>query len=249
MKTISVALIALFAIMLTGFAANDIRQDMVRLDKIYIASLALTSQGKVAESRKVVSALQLEWQAFRKRHYNANPRDAQWKPDFDHVNSMVNEAVKIVASERVVTDAHESLEHVRQVLMSLRQRNRIDYFIDRLTAFHEPMEAIVLAAKDKTGDTLTEADIARIRKALPQAEQAWQRVATANLDASDYMLVPAQADDARKLMALEKTSLGALKNALAAGDKARIAQAAVAIKPNFAKLFMTFGDLKPYSSL
>lgn len=79
-------------------------------------------------------------------------------------------------------------------------RNGIDYFIDRLTAFHEPMEAIVLAAKDKTGDTLTDADIALIRKRMPQAEQAWQRVAAAKLDASDYRLTPAQADDARELM-------------------------------------------------
>ena len=113
---------------------------------------------------------------------------------------MVNDAVKIVVSERKVTDAHEALEHVREVLMKLRQRNGIDYFIDRLTAFHEPMEAIVLAAKDKTGDTLTDADIALIRKRMPQAEQAWQRVAAAKLDASDYRLTPAQADDARELM-------------------------------------------------
>jgi hypothetical protein len=161
---------------------------------------------------------------------------------------MVAEAAGIVASDRKVTDAHEALEHVRDVLMKLRQRNRIDYFIDGLTAFHEPMEAIVLAAKDKTGDSLDAADIARIRKALPQAEQAWHRVAAAKLDANDYMLTPAQADDARKLMTLENAALSALKDALAASDKARIAQAAVAIKPNFAKLFMIFGDFKSYGS-
>jgi hypothetical protein len=249
MNIANIFMVAITVMLLTGFAANDIRQDMVKLDKVYIASLALTSQGKVAESRMAVGALQKEWQGFRDRHYNANPRDSQWKLDFDHVNAMVNDAGKIVASERKVTDAHESLEHVRQVLMSLRQRNRIDYFIDGLTAFHEPMETIVLAAKDKTGDTITESDIARIGKMLPQAEQAWQRVATTKFDAGDYMLTPAQADDARKLIALEKASLGALKDAFAAGDKARVAQAAVAIKPNFAKLFMIFGDLKPYSSL
>jgi hypothetical protein len=132
--------------------------------------------------------------------------------------------------------------------MKLRQRNHLDYFVDALTTFHEPMETIVLAAKDRTSDTLTEADIAHIRKMLPQAEQAWQRVAAARLDADDYMLAPAQADDARKLMALEAASLSALKDALASDDKARIVRAAVAVKPHFAKLFMTFGDLKPYSS-
>ncbi len=248
MKRILTMLIALAAILLTGFAANDIRQDMVKFDKVYIAALALTSQGKVAESRKVVDALQKEWRGFSDRHYNANPRDAQWKADFDHVSGMVDEAVSIVAPGRKVTEAHEALEHVREVLMKLRQRNRIDYFIDGLTAFHKPMETIVLAAKDKTGDTITEADIAHIRNTLPQAEQAWQHVAAAKLDANDYLLGYTQVEDARKLMALENASLGALKDALATGDKARIAQAAVGIKPHFAKLFMTFGDFKPYST-
>jgi hypothetical protein len=248
MNRIQAMLIALAALALCGFAANDIRQDMVKLDKVYIAALALTSQGKVAESRKAVGDLKQSWQGFRDRYYNASPRDSQWKQDFDDVNGMVNEAAKIVASDRKVTDAHEALEHVREVLMKLRLRNRIDYFIDRLTAFHEPMEVIVLAGKDKSEDTLTEADIGRIRKMLPQAEQAWQRVTVTTLDANDYMLTPAQADDARKLMTLETASLATLKDALAASDKARIAQAAVAIKPNFAKLFMIFGDFKPYSS-
>jgi hypothetical protein len=248
MKRISIGALALAAFLLAGFAANDIRRDMVSLDKVYIAALALTSQGKPAEVRKAVAALRASWQDFRSRHYDANAKDKQWKADFDRVSGMVEDAVKIVGGERPVTDAHEALEHVREVLMKLRQRNRIDYFIDGLTAFHEPMEAIVLAAKDKTGDTLTDADVSRIRKTLPQAEQAWARVAAAKLDAGDYQLAPAQADDARKLMELEKAALAALKDALAAGDKARIARAATAIKPNFAKLFMTFGDFKPYGS-
>ena len=83
---------------------------------------------------------------------------------------------------------------------------------------------------------------------LPQAEQAWQRVAAAKLDGDDYLLTPAQTEDARKLMSMERASLAALQDALNAGDKARIAQAAAAIKPNFAKLFMTFGDFKPYGA-
>lgn len=248
MRAARTAAVAMGAILLAGFAATDIRRDMVALDKVYIAALALTSQGKAAESRKAVDTLQKTWREFRGRHYAANPKDPQWKPDFDRVSGMVDEASKIVAGGRPVTEAHEALEHVREVLMALRGRNRIDYFIDRLTAFHEPMEAIVLSAKDKTGDTLTGADVARIRATLPEAEKAWQRVAAAKLDAGDYRLDAAQAQDARKLMELEKASLAALKEALASGDKGRIARAATAIKPNFAKLFMTFGDFKPYRS-
>ena len=234
MKRTTALITALFTLALMGFATDDIRHDMVRLDKTYIAALSLTSQGKALESRKAVDALQKAWREFHGRHVNANSRDAQWKSDFERVTGMVDEASRIIASDRKPTEAHEALEHVRDVLMKLRERNRIDYFIDELTAFHEPMEGIVLAAKDKTGDTLAAADIEHIRHLLPQAEKAWLGVSAAKLDPQDYLLTPAQADDARKLMELEQTSLAALK-------------AALAIKPNFDKLFMTFGDFRPYA--
>lgn len=248
MKRIQILLIAIAAIVLGGFAAHDIRNDMVKFDKVYIAALALTSQGKAEESRKAVQALQKEWLAFKTRHDNANPRDAQWKVDFVHVGGMIAQAADIIVSGNKVTDAHEALEHVREVMMKLRQRNRIDYFIDGLTAFHEPMETIVLAAKDKSAETLDDTDVARIRATLPLAEQAWQRVTTAKLNASEYLLNVGQVEDVIKLIALENASLKVLKEALDTGDKARIAKAAVGIKPNFAKLFMTFGDFRPYTT-
>jgi len=42
--------------------------------------------------------------------------------------------------------------------------------------------------------------------------------------------------------ALQLPCDGALKQAVASGDTAAIIQCAVAMKPNFAKLFMKFGD-------
>jgi hypothetical protein len=37
--------------------------------------------------------------------------------------------------------AHEALEPVRVELMKVRQHQGLDYFVDWLTAFHEPIEA------------------------------------------------------------------------------------------------------------
>ena len=42
MKGIRTPLILMAAMLLTAFAANDIRHDMVKFDRIYIAALALT---------------------------------------------------------------------------------------------------------------------------------------------------------------------------------------------------------------
>ncbi len=234
-------------LMLTGFSVNDLRQEMVALDKIYIASLALTSQGKADESRKAVNAVQQAWGVFRNRNYGINPADKQWQPDFDAVGKKVANAVAIVSVPGAdVTKAHEALEDVRSVLMSLRQRNRIDYYVDGLTAFHHPMEEIVLAAKDKTAQTLSDADIGKIRDTFPRAEKLWRVVELSKADAVIYQLSAAQSEDVIKLVKLESAALATLKSALAAGDKAQIAKAAVGVKPNFAKLFMAFANFEPY---
>jgi len=231
---------------LMGFTQNELRQDMVKLDKSYIAALALTSQGEVAESRKAMDILSGSWKAFKKTYYDANPKDTQWKKDFDAADKMIAEAAHIVVSDRKVTDAHEALENMRMVMMRLRARNKVDYFVDGLTAFHEPMEAIVLAAKDKTPETLTDADIQRIRKTLPDAEKLWNRVMAGKLDAATYQLDASQITQAQKLMQTEQQALAALKSALAKGEKPAIIKTAVGIKPNFAQLFMIFGDFTPY---
>jgi hypothetical protein len=219
---------------------------MVKLDKSDIAALALTSQGKVAESRKAMEILSESWKGFKQRYYDANPGDSQWKKDFDAADHMIAEASQIVASDRKVTDAHEALEEIRMVMMKLRARNGIEYFVDRLTAFHEPMEVIVLAAKDKTPETLADADIQRIRNMLPEAEELWKHVVAGDLDGPTYQLDASQLERARKLIQTEQQALAALKSALAAGDKQDIIKAAVGVKPNFAALFMTFGDFAPF---
>lgn len=234
-------------LLLMGFSAGDLRYEMVKLDKVYIAALALSNQGKVDESRKAVKALRDAWQAFSAKHADANPADKQWKADFSVVEKRVAKALTIVETPGgKLTEAHEALEDVRNVLMRLRQRNRIDYYIDGLTAFHHPMEEIVLAAKDKTAQSLSEADIGKIRGLLPQVEKYWRAVETAKPDAAIYQLSSAQADEVAKLVKLESAALASLKEALAGGDKAQVVKAAVAIKPNFAKLFMTFANFEPY---
>jgi hypothetical protein len=247
MKRLTPCVALLAGLLLTAFSAADLRHEMVKLDKVYIAALALSSQGKIDESRKAVTALREAWQGFKAKHYDANAADKQWKADFDAVGKMVAKAGTIVVTPgKNVSEAHEVLEDVRNVLMKLRQRNRIDYDIDGLTAFHHPMEDIVLAAKDKTAQTLSNADLAKIRNTLPQAETLWRAVEARKFDAVTYQLSAAQSEDVAKLVKLESAALANLKEAMASGDKAQIAKAAVGIKPHFAKLFMTFANFEPY---
>lgn len=239
-------ILPVLAALLTGMSKDDLRRDMVRLDKVYIAALALSSQGKTVETRKALADLTRSWRSFSERYRAGNPADAEWAKDFDAVGQRIEEAVAIAAAERKVTDAHEALEEVRVVMAQLRERNGLEYFIDHLTAFHAPMEDIVLVAKDKSAAQLNDGDVAHIRALLPEAEARWRRVAAAPLAASTYELDSAAYARVRGLMQLEQQSLAELSAALDSGDRARIAKAAVGIKPNFAALFMAFADFAPY---
>lgn len=247
MRYLAASLLLAAGLLLAGFSAGDLRQEMVKFDKVYIAALALTSQGKADGARKAVYALRESWQVFKAKHYNVNPADKQWQVDFDAVDKLVANAVAIAgAPDKNLNEAHDVLEEVRNVLMKLRARNSIDYYIDALTAFHHPMEDIVLAAKDKTAQTLSDADVSKIRNTLPDVDKLWQRVQASELDAATYQLSAAQAEDVAKLVKLESAALAKLQEAVKSGDKAQIAKAAVSIKPNFAKLFVTFANFEPY---
>ena len=54
--------------------------------------------------------------------------------------------------------AHTALEDVRIDLMKLRSAQGVDYFMDRLTAFHEPMEVLALAGNTLKPQDLTPAN-------------------------------------------------------------------------------------------
>lgn len=221
--------------------------DMVTLDRAYIAALALTSQEKPEPSRKAMAILVPTWQAFQVKYIGANPADAQWRLDFDAVNGMIARADEIVTTGADLVAAHDELEGVRITLMELRERNGIAYYVDALTRYHEPMEAIVLAGKGKTPETLTAADLETIQAHLGEAEALWRQIQAAPFDAALFGFAPERQAALQQQVAAESEALARLRAALEAGDTAAIIQRAVAIKPAFATLFMLFGDFEGLS--
>jgi len=222
-------------------AANDLIRDMVHLDQVYIPTLAFTSDEKLEPSRKAMKSLNQVWNSFRARHRTDSHGDKQWTADFDKVDSYIKAANKIVTDGKKLKDAHEELEHVRIVFMHLRERNNIDYFVDHLTRFHEPMEEIVLAAKGKKETTLSDKDVEFIRHALPNAKDLWRATSDAKFDASTYEFNNTQEANLHSQIGKETQALNRLEKALKSGNKKEIIGAAVGIKPNFAKIFKSFG--------
>ena len=172
----------------TGGPPVTLLADMVALDQAYIPVLALTTQNDTVGSRKSMDTLLTEWSAFKGTYYTAMPQDPGWKPDLDTVNMTIYSA-----NERIIegnlSAAHTELEQFRLTMLDLRTRNNIDYFIDKLTRFHEPMETIVLAAQNKAP---AEVDVATIRQVYPDAVAKWDAVRTGTIDARLFGFTPDQ---------------------------------------------------------
>jgi hypothetical protein len=236
------ALIGLLWLPLAAFAG--LKEDMIALDRAYIPALAVTSQGTLEESQRAMALLNKQWAEFKQKHTGSLPKDKQWKSDLAKIDGMVAEANKIVASGKDLAKAHEALEGLRFTMADARKRAKMSYFLDGLTHFHEPMEAIVLTAKDKTPANFDDAEMKLIKDALAEAEKVWGVVRKTKIDA-EYGFSDAQRETLAKLIANESQALETLKKALAANDKAAVIKAAGAIKPPFAKTFMSFGNFEP----
>jgi hypothetical protein len=221
----------------------DIVTDSAVLDKAYIPALAVTSQNDADKSKAAMKRLNQSWGVFASAYRQYKSADDIWKNGFADIDKWIAKADGIVASGNNLTEAHNALEPVREILMQLRRKNGVDYFVDYQTAFHEPMEEIVLTAKGKTPETLTQQDIDKIRSLMPTLADRWGALQNARFDPQKFVFDSARTAKLKQLMESESNAISALEKALSEADKLAIIQRATAIKPPFAQMFMLFGDM------
>lgn len=244
-KVLAVVVMAALCAMALPAGAQDevLLQDMANLEKAYIPPLFYTSAQQLAPSVKSMNIYKAEWRAFANAYYNYRPDEANWKNYFDLVERAIQEADAIVASGQNLTLAHDALEHVRLTMRQLRIRNGFPKFSpDTLTAFHDPMEAIVLSVKGKTPDQIDDALIASLYDLLSSALFLWDKVEKCPLDPILWHFTDTQTSNYYQYLLSERTALEAFETALNSGDKAAIIAKGVAIKPTFVNTYTLFGD-------
>lgn len=161
----------------------------------------------------------------------------------DNLNRLVLTADRWLLEGKPAREAHGVLESVRTTMKDLRIGYGVEYDLDYLTLFHTPMEAIVLAVKGKTPDTLSEADLALLWAQADAAQVNWTTlVEKARFDEKLYGLSAEQAQRLRDEIKVEAVVLADLRAALERGDKAAVITAATALKPHFKAIYTTFGD-------
>jgi len=211
---------------------DDLVAGMVRIDRACIPALALTQEGRTVPSEKALRRLQKEWRTFAQRHADAAPDDPQWKADFDAITGLIQRVDASIVLEDL-TKAHADLEQVQSMLMALRARHGIPYYLDGLTRFHGAMEALLDAAG---GD-----DAVALRAALDAAKARWAEALEAPFDPAVFWFSEERAAKRAELAGAVTAELDATGQAAAGGGTAEVQAAAQALKSRFAELYKLFG--------
>lgn len=243
------AIRCLLVLALLPFAASaaGLKEDMIALDRAYIPALSITNRiPQSADTKPAMAAMNVQWASFKQKYMATQGGDKQWQPDMQKIDGLMAAANRIVDSGKDFVKAHEELEGVRLTFLEMRQRAKMSYYLDDLTRFHDPMEEIHLAAKDKSGEQLTDNDLAKIRNHFPEAEKQWARVLAVKIDPG-FQPTDEKREQQNKLLASETRAMEALKQALAAGDKAAIAKSAQGLRGPFSQLYGSFGDFSAFA--
>ena len=231
--------------LLAGGAGAAPLDNTVAFDGVYIPALALTSAAQTEEAAKerahaAMRRLEARWLQLRPGLQQELGGPAAGRT-LAKVDGHLAAARRALANQSFA-HAHEALEEVRVELLKARQKKNIDYFVDRLTQFHEPMEALVLDGTRLKPQELTAAKRDAMEKTFVEARVLWEGIEQNRPDPRVYALSPARAAQLDKALLDERAALSRLSDALRAPDAAALLKAAAALKPAFARAFTAFGQ-------
>ncbi len=236
----TVAMLLLLLSGMAGAALPPLLGESAALDRSYIPALMLSNGKDPAKARAAQGVYEQAWAEFAARQRKAYAGDAGWTSTLVVIDKANADARAATAAGRMA-DAHNAQEEVRHALWHQRRAMGLEYQPDVLTDFHATMELIITGAQAREPAAISASDIDTLRKQLAQARTQWDAVKTAHWDPAEYGFDGARLDAYRAALADEDRALDALAAALDTGEGARIAKAAPAIKPPFARAYASFG--------
>ena len=233
---------------LAGTARADTLDEMVDFDGLFIPALFTTGQaatdtGAAPRARAATTVLVTRWPSLRARLADAGPGApgaAGWQQMLVELDRRISEGDARVRTDRFA-QAHESLEHVRPAMLQARRAAGIDYFVDRLVEFHDPMERLAEAAMPLRAGTMTPAGRAELVSHFARTRAGWARIEASPVDPVRHRLSPRRLEQHRRGIADETAALSRLSDALRASSDTALADALAGIKPPFIRAYTAFG--------
>lgn len=225
-----------------GLAADAMLKDFVSFDRAFITVFVQTGEKKRDPAKKGFEIVKSTWAGFKKRHYKAWPKDANWKQDLDTVELKIQEAERVILGEGDLADAHAILESIRFALMNLRKRNGIGYYLDHLTEFHEHMEAILHTTSGKDAGSFTDNDQNLVARECGDAVTVWGRIQSLPFEKELFGFGDREEALANELMKGESQALRNLQNAVDGKNMVLIIKSAGEIRPCYELFYKMFGQ-------
>jgi hypothetical protein len=199
----------------------------------YRQALFKTNSGSQDDCRQVLGQAQSAWQQLTSRYQGAAPapydRDAQLATTLREVAAVYAQAGAEIERNQL-KEAHETLEKVRDLLATLRQRNQVVVFSDHMNAYHAQMEHVLTAGPGLLTGNLTE--LAMEVGALDHLAARLASQADAGLRANPEFAA---------LLKAVQQSVADLRSAVKAQDAAAAKAALGKLKGPYSKLFAKFG--------
>lgn len=202
----------------------------------YRVALFQTNRKEQNAALKGINNFSKEWENIVLKFADAPPEifanDAKWKSTLTKISDIASTGKQEIEAGKL-SEAHGTLEEIRDEYSDLRRRNHLVFFSDYINNYHEAMEQLLL-----TGYSADKIDSDKknvIREQLAVMEYLSERVvqnAPAHYRANKVYI---------KLQASLITSLKNLRAALDSDNPDAISKAIKGLKPAYAKLFVKFG--------
>lgn len=114
---------------------DNLLEDMAYLDKSYIETLL-----DIRDNRNIKQSIErfmINWSGFKKKYYNINEEDPQWKTDFDTLQDILISSHYYIISGEDKSAGYSIFHDIKYVLSDLRKRNNTDWFFDNLNSIYK----------------------------------------------------------------------------------------------------------------
>lgn len=114
---------------------DNLLEDMAYLDKSYIETLLDIRNNQNIKSS--IERFMIDWNNFKRKYYNINEEDPQWKTDFDTLRDILISSHYYIVGGEDEGAGYLLFHDIKYVLSDLRKRNNVNWFFDNLNAIYK----------------------------------------------------------------------------------------------------------------
>lgn len=233
-------LVACLVLGSAGCNVRTVKKGMIQFDQAFIPVFYYTYHGDMPRAKEAILFLEFQWQRFRNQYQATLPENEDWQESFRLIDDWLGDAYfTIDFNERDL--ALVQLEHVRFELMQLRDRNRIDYYIDYLYDFQLAMGLVAETAED---ERLCLLEWSEFEELVREANTAWIAVRDHRPDAELFEFDAHQLNRLAECKSAVGTALERFNELVREADRQQVALAARAMEAKTLDLLLPFGHFE-----